>query len=67
MDRLNELYFKDVDHIVNRANQLGLVVGMLPDLGRQVDQKWGAGPEIFTRKPRSNSARPSGDDIAMPT
>jgi hypothetical protein len=43
-----EAYFKQVDWIVNRANELGLVVGMLPTWGDKWNKKWGVGPEIFT-------------------
>jgi hypothetical protein len=43
-----EAYFKHVDWIVNRAEELGLTVGMLPTWGDKWNKKWGAGPEIFT-------------------
>jgi hypothetical protein len=43
-----EAYFKHVDHVVNRAEELGLVVGMLPTWGDKWNKKWGQGPEIFT-------------------
>jgi hypothetical protein len=43
-----EAYFKDVDDIVGKAEQLGLFVGMLPTWGDKWNKKWGAGPEIFT-------------------
>ncbi len=41
--RPSEPYFEHVDHIVNRAESLGLVVGMLPTWGR-----WWKGQGIFT-------------------
>jgi hypothetical protein len=41
--RPNERYFEHVDYIVNRAESLGLVVGMLPTWGR-----WWKGQGIFT-------------------
>lgn len=44
----NEAYFKHVDYIVNKAEQLGLYVGMLPSWGDKWSKKWGVGPEIFT-------------------
>ncbi len=44
----NEDYWKHVDYIVNRAEQLGLYIGMLPTWGDKVNRKWGSGPEIFT-------------------
>lgn len=47
----NEDYFKHVDWIVDRANALGLYVGMLPTWGDKVGPKGknpAAGPEILT-------------------
>ena len=44
-----EEYFAHVDWIVNKANALGLYVGLLPTWGDKWNTKWGAGPEIFTR------------------
>ena len=44
----NEDYFKHVDYIVNRAESLGLIIGMLPTWGDKFNKKWGKGPEIFT-------------------
>ena len=46
--RPNEGYFEHVDLIVRRANELGLIIGLLPTWGDKWNQKWGAGPEIFT-------------------
>ncbi len=46
--RPNEEYFRHVDWIVNRANALGLYIGMLPTWGDKWNKAWGAGPEIFT-------------------
>jgi len=43
-----EAYFADVDWVVNRAEQLGLCIGMLPTWGDKWNKKWGQGPEIFT-------------------
>jgi hypothetical protein len=43
-----EDYFRHVDWIVNRAEELGLVIGMLPTWGDKWNRKWGQGPEIFT-------------------
>ena len=43
-----EAYFEHVDHVVNRADELGLVVGMLPTWGDKWNKKWGQGPEVFT-------------------
>jgi hypothetical protein len=46
--RPNEAYFAHVDWIVRRANQLGLVVGLLPTWGDKWNRGTGQGPEIFT-------------------
>ena len=43
-----EGYFRDVDAVVDRADALGLVIGMLPTWGDKWNKKWGKGPEIFT-------------------
>src|SRR5689334_68333 len=46
--RPNEAYFRHVDTIVARANELGLVIGMLPTWGAYWRQSgWNANP-IFT-------------------
>jgi hypothetical protein len=44
----NEDYFRHVDWIVAKANELGLYIGMLPTWGDKVNKKWGQGPEVFT-------------------
>lgn len=44
----NEAYFRHVDWVVERANRLGLVVGLLPTWGDKWNKKWGEGPEVFT-------------------
>jgi hypothetical protein len=46
--RPNEAYFADVDWVVNKAEALGLCIGMLPTWGDKWNKKWGVGPEIFT-------------------
>ncbi len=40
-------YWDHVDWIVNRAQELGLFMGMLPTWGDKWNKKWGRGPEIF--------------------
>jgi hypothetical protein len=40
-------YWDHVDFIVNKAEQLGLVIGLLPTWGDKWNKKWGKGPEIF--------------------
>ena len=44
----NEKYFEHVDYIVNKAESLGMFIGMLPTWGDKFNIKWGQGPEIFT-------------------
>ncbi len=44
----NDAYFRHVDWVIDRANTLGLYVGLLPTWGDKVNKKWGVGPEIFT-------------------
>lgn len=47
----NESYFEHVDYIVNKANDLGLVVGMLPTWGDKVFSLHpGTGPVVFNDK-----------------
>lgn len=43
-----EAYFQHVDFIIDKANQLGLYIGLLPTWGDKVfTDRWGKGPEIF--------------------
>ncbi|GAB4467525.1 MAG: glycoside hydrolase family 140 protein [Armatimonadaceae bacterium] len=44
----NEDYFAHVDYIVNKAESLGMFIGMLPTWGDKWNQSWGKGPEVFT-------------------
>lgn len=44
----NEAYFRHVDFIVDRAEALGIAIGMLPTWGDKWNKKWGVGPEVFT-------------------
>lgn len=46
--RPNEAYFEHVDFIVNKAEELGMYIGMLPTWGDKFNQKWGVGPVVFT-------------------
>jgi len=46
--RANEAYFEHVDYIVNKAESLGIYIGMLPTWGDKFNRRWGVGPEIFT-------------------
>jgi hypothetical protein len=44
----NNDYWDHVDHIVTKANALGLYLAVLPTWGDKWNKKWGVGPEIFT-------------------
>ena len=44
----NEGYFKYVDEVIDKANGLGLFIGLLPTWGDKVNPKWGGGPIVFT-------------------
>jgi len=56
--RPNDAYFRHVDYVVDKAESLGLVVGLLPTWGDKVGPvKWGVGPEIFAPE----SARSYGE------
>jgi hypothetical protein len=55
----NEAYFKHVDWIVDRAEQLGLVVGMLPTWGDKWHADRGGDASIFTPE----NAGPYGEFI----
>ena len=59
--RPNETYFEHVDWIVRKANELGLVIGMLPTWGDKWNKKWGVGPEIFTPENAAAYGRWLGD------
>ena len=44
----NEAYFKHVDFIIDKANELGLNIGFLPTWGDKLNKmQWGKGPEVF--------------------
>lgn len=46
----NLKYFEHVDYIVNKAQSLGMFIGMLPTWGDKWNKQWGVGPVIFTPK-----------------
>lgn len=46
--QINESYFEHVDYLVNKADELGIYLGLLPTWGDKFNKKWGVGPEIFT-------------------
>ncbi len=44
----NEAYFKHVDWIVEKAQEQGLYIGLLPTWGdKLIKEKWGKGPVVF--------------------
>lgn len=46
-----EAYFKHVDYVIDKANEFGLYIGLLPTWGDKVfKDQWGKGPEIFTKE-----------------
>ena len=58
-----EAYFKHVDWIVARANQLGLFIGLLPTWGDKWNKAWGAGPVIFNPQKRARVWRVAGTSL----
>jgi hypothetical protein len=55
--KINEAYFEHVDYIINKAESLGLYVGLLPTWGDKFNKRWGSDSEIFT----SDNARVYGE------
>ncbi|WP_026954394.1 glycoside hydrolase family 140 protein [Algoriphagus vanfongensis] len=49
-NKLNEQYFTLVDYVLQKANELGLYVALLPTWGDKFNKKWGVGPEIFQKE-----------------
>lgn len=49
----NEAYFKHVDAIIDLADSLGMVIGLLPTWGDKMNKGWGEGPIIFDTEQRS--------------
>lgn len=46
----NKKYFEHVDYIIEKANDLGMYVGLLPTWGDKFNKKWGEGPEVFSNE-----------------
>ena len=46
--RPNDAYFQYVDAVIDRANELGMYVGLLPTWGDKWNKMWGVGPVVFT-------------------
>jgi hypothetical protein len=47
-ENINEKYFELVDYVINKANELGMYIALLPTWGDKFNLKWGVGPVIFT-------------------
>ncbi len=47
-EKINESYFELVDYVIDKAEELGMYIGLLPTWGDKFNLKWGAGPVIFT-------------------
>lgn len=45
--KINEAYFEHVDWIIQKAEEMGMFIAMLPTWGDKVDKQWGVGPVIF--------------------
>lgn len=43
----NDKYFDHIEYIVDLADSLGMMIGLLPTWGDKVNLKWGPGPVIF--------------------
>jgi len=48
--KINKAYFEHVDYIVNKANELGMFVAMLPTWGDKFNRMRGIGPVVFNAK-----------------
>jgi hypothetical protein len=45
--KINEAYFEHVDYVIDKANSLGMYVGLLPTWGDKFNRMWGVGPVVF--------------------
>src|SRR5215213_5153395 len=47
----NEKYFEHIDYIINKADDYGVTIGLLPTWGDKLNKDgWGKGPEIFNEQ-----------------
>ena len=51
----NDRYFDHILRVVDMADSLGLVMGILPTWGDKFNLKWGPGPEIFDTEEKAYS------------
>ena len=56
----NEAYFRHVDWVIDRANALGLYVGLLPTWGDKVNQSASSAPQASASSPRPQATRRIG-------
>ncbi len=53
-EKINEKYFELVDYVLEKADELGIYIGLLPTWGDKFNLKWGTGPVIFTPENAEN-------------
>lgn len=51
----NDKYFDHIEYMVDVADSLGVMIGMLPTWGDKVNLKWGAGPVIFDTEEKAEN------------
>ena len=54
-EKPNKEYFKHVDYIVNKANELGMFVALLPTWGDKFNKMRGVGPVVFNSRNSFNN------------
>lgn len=59
-EELNPGYFELVDYVIEKSEELGLYVGLLPTWGDKFNKGWGVGPVIFNEQ----NAKIYGEKIA---
>ncbi|WP_010662355.1 glycoside hydrolase family 140 protein [Marinilabilia salmonicolor] len=59
-EELNPEYFELVDYVIEKSEELGLYVGLLPTWGDKFNKGWGVGPVIFNEQ----NAKIYGEKIA---
>ncbi len=57
----NPPYFAHIDSVAELADSLGIFLALLPTWGDKFNQKWGAGPEIFTPENAATYGRMLGE------
>ncbi len=59
-EKLNSKYFELVDYVIEKSEELGLYVGLLPTWGDKFNKGWGVGPVIFNKQ----NAKIYGEKVA---